>query len=568
MKKTIKALKFSIVFLLITLSFIACDKEFSVIESDVLGKGNANFLTDSMDVPVSAYNKKLNALQINNLSSNLLGFFDDPEFGQTIASIVTQVTPTSFNPAFGVDPVIDSVVLSIPYFSKIIGTNTDGNIYSIKDSLYGDSEIKLSIYHNNYFLRSFNPTSPNSPQNYFSNGGSNNGVGPTDNSAFTENNTINFDDHKGILLQDFTFKPSAEAIKTSVGEGADKVTSRGVPALRTFLDDTEDTKNFWKTTFIDIEGRPELSNASNFNDYFRGLYLKAEAIGGQGNMILLDINSTDANITIHYSKGEENSRTQDAYTLNFRGGNKLNTFINNYTTTFADGDPNLGDETLYLKGAEGSMAVVDLFGNEDADGDNTPDALEDFIDDFRISDPDDESGYLKDNTTGNFVLKKLINEAQLIIYEDQSLTISSHGEDEEDYHKYDRIYAYDIANNSIIADYETDQTENTQSPLSSRIFHLGQRDTDKKYKIRLTQHLNNILLRDSTNTKIGLVLSTNVNYINNAEILNSNDDGVTAVPAAAILSPRGTILHGSAESVAPAKKRMKLQVFFTDPEDN
>ncbi|TGV02305.1 DUF4270 domain-containing protein [Flavivirga rizhaonensis] len=565
MKKTIKALKFPIVFLLIALSFIACDKEFSVIESGVLGKGNANFLTDSMEVPITAYNKKLNTLQINNLSSNLLGFFDDPEFGQTTASIVTQVTPTSFNPTFGVDPVIDSVVLSIPYFSKIIGSNTDGNTYSIKDSLYGDADagIKLSIYHNNYFLRSFNPNSTNSPQNYFSNGG-NNGVGPTDNSAFTENNTINFDDHKGILLQNITFKPSAEAIKTSIGEGSDKVTVLSVPALRTFLDDTEDTKNFWKTTFIDIEGRPELSNPSNFYDYFRGLYLKAEAIGGKGNMILLDINSTNANITIHYSKGEENSRTQDVYTLNFRGGNKVNTFINNYTTTFTDGNPNLGDETLYLKGAEGSMAVVDLFGNEDVDDDKIPDALEDFIDEFRIPDPDDESGYLKDNTTGNFVLKKLINEAQLIIYEDQSLTISSQ---DEDYHKYDRIYAYDITNNSIIADYEADLTENTQSPFSSRIFHLGQRDTDKKYKIRLTQHLNNILLRGSTNTKIGLVLSTNVNYINNAEILNSDDD-VTAIPAAAILSPRGTILHGSAGSVVPAEKRMKLQVFFTDPEGN
>ena len=67
MKKTFKALKFSTVFLLCLASFIACDKDFSVIESDVLGNEIANFYTDSLVLPISAYNKKLEALQINNL---------------------------------------------------------------------------------------------------------------------------------------------------------------------------------------------------------------------------------------------------------------------------------------------------------------------------------------------------------------------------------------------------------------------------------------------------------------------------------------------------------------------
>ncbi|GAA3600450.1 DUF4270 domain-containing protein [Flavivirga amylovorans] len=556
MKKTIKALKFPVIFLLIALSFIACDEEFSVLESDVLGKGNANFGIGDTILPITAYNKKLNTLQINNLNSNLLGFYNDPEFGQTTASVVTQVTPTSLSPSFGVNPVIDSVILSIPYFSKVIGVDTNGNsTYSIKDSLYGDpeAEIKLSIYRNNYFLRSFNPNSANSPQNYFSNG--NSGINLTDNFALIENNTINFDDHKGEILKDTMFSPSADAIKTTIGDGDDAVTSRTVPAFRTHLDDTDDTKNFWKTTIIDIEGQPELSNVSNFYDYFRGLYFKAEAVSGNGNMFLLNFASADANIAIHYSTGEENSRTQATYSLNFSGGNRLNTFINNYNTTFVDGDPDLGDETLYLKGAEGSMAIVDLFGND-------PDAYDDFINDFRKT--DDNGDFIKDKRTGDFVLKKIINEAQLIIHED----ISS---DNEGLHRYDRIYAYDIKNNIILADYGADQaTSNPSDPLNSIIFHLGQRDPDqKKYKIRLTRHLNNILLKDSTNTKIGLVLSTNVNYLNNAEILNSNNDDVTAIPAAAILSPRGTILHGNrVRNGVDSSKRMKLSVFFTEPENN
>lgn len=558
MKNTIKALKFSIVFLLVTSSFIACDKEFSVLESDVLGKENANFKTNNIDIPISAYNKKLNALQINkgsdNLDPHLLGFFDDPEFGKTTASIITQVTPTSFSPDFGDNPVIDSVILSIPYFSKATGLDTNGNTeYSIQDSLYGNAqaEIKLTIYRNNYFLRSFNPNSTTSPQNYFSN--ANSGINTTDNFALTENSTINFDDHKGVVVKDTTFAPSADAIKTTVGDGEDAVTTRSTPAFRAHL-----YKDFWKSAIIDHEGLPELSNASNFNDYFRGLYFKAEPVGDDGNMTLLNLASTDANITIYYSKGADDARTQSTYILNFKGGNRLNTLINDYSIALADGDSDLGDETLYLKGAEGSMAIVDLFGND-------PDALEGFLNDFRKTDGNGE--FIKDNTTGTFVLKKLINEAQLVVYENDLLTTTS----PEDYHKYDRIYAYDVKNNIPIIDYNEpfELSKNIQDPFNSKTFHLSQRDLDqKKYRIRLTEHLKNILLRDSTNTKIGLVLSTNVNITNIAQTL-INENGVTGIPAAAILAPRGTILYGSRQSInVPEEKRMKLNVFFTEPENN
>ena len=82
----------------------------------------------------------------------------------------------------------------------------------------------------------------------------------------------------------------------------------------------------------------------------------------------------------------------------------------------------------------------------------------------------------------------------------------------------------------------------------------------------MTQHLNNILIKDSTNTKIGLVLSTNVNYIANASILNSKDI-VTGVPAASIITPRGTTLYGSNVNV-PENKRMSLEIFFTESNQN
>ncbi|WP_341216943.1 DUF4270 family protein, partial [uncultured Wocania sp.] len=173
-------------------------------------------------------------------------------------------------------------------------------------------------------------------------------------------------------------------------------------------------------------------------------------------------------------------------------------------------------------------------------------------------------------------LKKLINEAQLVIYEDETMPVPpKENPTDKDYHYADRIYAYDIKNNIPTIDYSFDPTENPSDPFNSKIINLGQRITDdngvSKYKIRLTEHLNNILLKDSTNTKIGLVLSTNVNadynpstgVLKTASILNSND-GVTQIPSTTLLTPRGTILYGNHQNV-PDNRKLRLEIFFTEP---
>ncbi|WP_341216266.1 DUF4270 domain-containing protein, partial [uncultured Wocania sp.] len=412
MKKIFKALKFSSTFLLAMVILIACDKDFNTIESDVLGKDNANFNTDNLNLQILAYNKKLDSLQINGLSSNLFGVFNDPAYGQTTASIITQVTPSVSNPNFGDNPVIDSVILKVPYYSKEDGTEEGSSEvkYTIKDSLYGGSPIKLTVYRNNYFLRGFNPNSEfNDTQNYYSNASS------STNSALDGTNVINFEAHKGEVIYELEqYVPSSKTIVLKTTEGNQDVFDRQVPALRVHLD-----KDYWKTIIFDKEDDPVLSNANNFKDYFRGLYFKAEAIDGKGNMTFFNLST--ANITIYYSKDSSinGNKDQDTYTLNITG-NRLNTFINDYSIPLSNGNKTLGDEKLYLKGAEGSMAIVDLFnGMVDSDNNGSKDmsALDYFKKTYRQL---DENGDYLPKINGNFPLKKLINEAQLVIYEDET----------------------------------------------------------------------------------------------------------------------------------------------------
>ncbi|MBD0831065.1 DUF4270 domain-containing protein [Aestuariibaculum sediminum] len=560
MKKTINALKYCVVYSIVIASLIACDSEFASVDSNVLGDENTNFQTNKESLPILAYNKKLDSLQIDGLSSYLLGVFNDPAYGQTTASIVTQLTPSTFSPNFGDETVIDSVVMTIPYYSRINDSDENGNLYTIGDSLYGDANapIKLSVYKNNYYLRDFDPNgSLGEAQNYFSKGDGE--VNMTDNFSINGTSTINFDEHKGdLLFENLAFLPSSDRIRLDTfdeEDGSLEETTYIAPALRVKLD-TE----FWKTTIIDQEDNDVLSSSSVFKNYFRGLYFKAEATSTSGQMVMLDLSASNANITIYYSYSAttgtgDNAITTDfnsTYTLNF-SGKTLNTFINDYNkVSLADGNQVDGDEKLYLKGTEGSMGVVNLFPTE-AD-------LENFINNYRI--PLGNNEYKKDER-GNYILKRLINEAQLVVYEDE--TMPTGGDDS--FHDYDRLYAYDIKNNSVLADYVLDPITNSASPYNSLIVHLGQRRSDDtgrtKYKIRITEHLNNILLKDSTNTKIGLVLSTNVNANNTAKLLNKENQEVSRIPSASIITPRGTIVHGTNSAIPEAK--MKLEVYFTEP---
>ena len=135
----------------------------------------------------------------------------------------------------------------------------------------------------------------------------------------------------------------------------------------------------------------------------------------------------------------------------------------------------------------------------------------------------------------------------------------------DEYHAYDRLYIYDLETNSPILDYNSDLTAEASNPLMSRRFSLGTRIVDEqgnaKYKLKVTDLLNNILARDLDNTKLGLVVTNNVNINLNSSIIDS-DSEVTGVPATAVITPRGTVLHGSNSN--DDTKKLRLEIFFTE----
>ena len=530
-------------FLCITIFISACQEDYAEIGTDIINDQIINI--QNQTYPIKAYNKRVLPFQSNTLPGHLIGHYFDPNFGSTTANFLGQLTPGIFEPTFGDNTILDSVVLTIPYFSKL-----EDETYSI-DSLYGNGPIKLSIYKNDFFLRNFDPASDlDESQLYFSNG------------SMGNSESLNFNQLEGQLLYtNEEFIPSnQEIILVTRDDDGEILTSETLsPSLRIKLENNL-PESFWETLIFEKEGSEELSSANNFYNYFRGLYFKAEQVNAEsGSIFQMNFNSNDAHLKLYYTyettsvTTNETTERQGVYDMRF-GGNRTALFENSFNDvvqqSINNSNVNDGDSQLFLKGTEGSMAIIELF-SEDENGNN----FEDFITEFREIINEGEANEER-------IIKRLVNEAYLEFYIDDNALFT-----ETDFPN--RIYIYDLENDVPLIDYLQDPTVDPSSS-DSKFYHLAPLsfETDEngnesgKYKIRLTEHINNLIVNDLTNLTLGLCIASNVSLTNTQKLL-TYDETVKGIPATSILSPKGIVLHGN--NTDNSLKKPKFKIYYSQP---
>ncbi len=516
-------LKITAIFIVV-FSFTGCENDFDSIGSDIIGAPNFNAALYE-DAEISARTHRLTAVQTNNLPVHLLGVYNDPVFGLEQANVLSQLELSSTNPTFGTEPVLDSVVLTIPYFSTEGETSEDGVVEYELDSLYGMGPVRLSIEESGLFLNNFDPeTDFEDTQKYYSN------MHP----RIEENLTGN------VILEEQEFLPSGEeVIYFEENEEGVMDTLRLAPRMRLKL-----STEFFQEKILDMAGSGELSSNNNFQNYLRGLYFNVEPVNNEGTMMLLNFKNSEAGITLYYTtkQADADDADDDGDTeelVNVQESFELG-LGQNIVNTFEQESPQFQDDRLYLRGGQGSMAVIELFSGSDADGDGVSDDLESLR----------ESEWL-------------INEANLIFFVDQQEMAA--GREPE------RLYLFDLDNGIMLADYRF-ETPGQVNPMTSTIndAHLGPlvRDDSENgvsYKMRMTEHVRRVINADSTNVRLGLVVSQNVNLIANSAVKESSDVEIEKIPSGSIISPLGTVLYGpEAEN---EEKRLKLQIFYTEPKN-
>ena len=599
----LKRFKLSVLagFFLITILF-SCTEELTTIGATVVG--GEPFTTATATFDVFAFNKKIQAVRTNRLPLYQLGIFNDPIYGETEARITSQLRLGSNNPTFGVNTqsiednpiagsvsqipeneLIDSVILYIPYLTKdallrdmdndgvddafdtdsadpnsdsdedgisdaqetALGTNPldiNSNDASADDfvrdnfaktididSIYGDTltPFKFKVERSTFFLRDLDPnTGFQEAQQYFSS----QQFSPSFVSDVLFDGDVTISNKEILLLQ----QDDPETTEIVESEQFAKLN----PGIRVKLD-----PDFFQANILDKEGSSELFSQTNFSDFLRGLHLSID----QTNDIMLLLDLSAANIQIFYnyeffnSIEGENEIRNSSFTLSFLigsqtgalTGNAVNTLNNDlYPTTILEQlDTGANDASrIYLKGGSGSYTEIDLFDKDRI-------LSEEIVEQIRAE---------------NWI----INEANLVFYVDEQATIGSISPP--------RIYLYNAENGNIIFNPNTDFSE-SQAPLGQFLNFGGILDEDSaegaNYKVRITSHINDLIVRDSTNATLGLVLTPNISLsgVRNARLTNSEE---ADLPVGNTLTPLGTVLFGSNVEPQDIGKKVKLEIFYTE----
>lgn len=585
------------------LVIVSCESELDPL---TIGEGVIDgepFTTGKIEYDVFTYNKGITAVQTNRLPLYQLGTFNDPIYGQRKASIISQLSLPNTSPEFGdlsqaeedeadndqENETVKEVILFIPFQTapspdsdgdgipdaleseedaedpnsdfdgdgvtdnqeRIIGSDPydpdeDGtgddfvsNIYANRfdlDSIYGDFEpnettFEIVVSRSNYFLRDLDPNSNfEDAQEYYSNQDFSSFIG--EELTIEGQNSFVIDDTEKLV-------PAKDDPETEVDEFETVVDSRIPPGIRIPLN-----PDFFQQNILDKEGQSELLSQSNFKNFFRGVHLTGA--DAQELMFLLDL--TEANITITYEYDDFDPETEEAVTserdfvLSFLSGsaqsgisgNAVNAFENDILPVDVESEENAS--RIYVKGGA-SLTEVRLFEDVENGG----------------------SGIINQIKQNNWV----INEANLVFYVDREAVDASVEEPP-------RLYLYNAETNFPLYDISNEPITSNSGPNSLRYYPnydgLLEKESNVgvKYTIRITEHINNIIVRDSANAKLGLTLTPNINIGAVQEAIGMDMQGID-YPVGAAMSPLGTVLFGSNVDAANEAKKLKLEIYYTEP---
>jgi hypothetical protein len=529
----------TIPFLLFIVLFNSCDKEYNVIGADLIG--DSSFDLVKTESAVVAYNQKISPIQSDDLAVNALGSYNNPSFGTTTANFNTQLALSVLSPTIDKSAKITSVVLTIPYFYDKANVKTDATTGAktyVLDSIYGPdkAKFKLSVYESSYFMRDLDPAEQFlKPQKYYTD--QNADFFPTKNLDRLNNST------KSAQNVEFFFDPAEYAVVTTDDKGV-KTTTMKPPAMRMDLDTV-----FFRKKIIEAPAGTLTSDAS-FKDYFRGLYFNVENSGSNTGALNM-INFKAGTIIITYKETIDAKTVEKTITLNLSGKtvslltqSNTNTDYTNATNP-ANINPVVGDDNLYLKGGEGSMAILSLFGpdNFGADGvSGAPNTVPDELDVMRTK-------------------EYLINEANLVFHVNTvAMTTSPVPQ---------RIYLYDFTNNLPIIDYG-DNSVGSNAKYSKYVYGgildkaTAANGGGYYYKFRITNHVRNLINDLSAkNVQLGVVVTEDINtYI--FSDLRTPSTLFTKAPKASVMNPLGAIIYGGTSTV-PADKKLKMEIYYTKP---
>ena len=599
-------------FALLAIFLTSCNKDYFTVGSELYNSEFENL--NSIVFPVFSYQESTVKVATNNLPHVHLGKYNDDYYGALESSFVSQLD-ISYLPIFGdfsqqqeqegseidirvinEEEVLSAVYLDIPFFNNRNDSDTDGvidlydvdpndsnsdsdldgisdidelraelnplsndsdgdgildpddddnagydsqrKVYEI-DSIYGNrnASFNLKVYELTYYLNNFDIENNFesyaqyfSDQDFYANGFSGQVL-------YDENIDLNFEEVPILYYQD---DPETTVIETGQVEYYES------PRIRVPLN-----VEFFQRRLMNFEGLDQLKNADNFNHHLRGLIVKADNFSDDLYMLLDILNAQvvlEYNYNFYNSKGtvtvdddvierrkKSNSMPFGGVHVNHYSYQDLNEEVQQVISSSSEGTPS---NRIFLQGSR-LTSKIKLFAENEFD-------LPNVIHELASQDV-------------------IINEANLVLNIDKSAHDLSHDL------LPNRLYIYSYNNGATIEDYNKDFTidynlgsVNTNKYVFGGMLEYDSNNKPDRYKFNITNHVNNIINKDSLNIDLGLVVNSNIEDITLRRAFTNPQNNKMLIPTSVIVSPYSVVLYGSHPNDSISfYKRLSLEVLYT-----
>lgn len=306
-------------------------------------KNNDSIRTDAF--------KLLDLISTSSTSSRaVLGAFNESQFGMQRASYFTQVRLATYNPDFGTNAVVDSVVLVVkPVYraDSLKATTTDENY------IYPDGNVDAKKVVSTYPITKFGKAKKSLTLQVHEVADFMNGFNDI---VYSDKNFATYTDVLGS--KEITDGNVSSVAITKDSDNSALFTSAS-PAVRIKLSNT-----VFQSKIINKKGQPELNSVSNFIRHFRGLKVSVTNIDGY----LFQIYPNDMELIMYYKNdlvdgNGVTTRPQTKYAFDLKAANMHSGYYEYNRAgasiqTYANGNTTTGDLKLYAQGMGGNSIGV------------------------------------------------------------------------------------------------------------------------------------------------------------------------------------------------------------------
>lgn len=552
--------------LLVTLflGITSCEQEDKFVGSSVVGSNAANLFKTYVDITAKTLEPDSIRADRSVMVNTTIGAFDENTFGKTKSYFYSQVRLGQINPTFGGNPVVDSVVLSIPVFGKTgsAGDTISTSHHLIKTiyNLTTDEENGCSVkdtlkhYETKYLFEM---------DSLYGNRSSNmalqvhrvtESLGTISEPKFS-NKDISVGELFGSMdINSQVYKRSVSQIKNS-GTDSTSISSDASPVIRMHLDPM---KNFVQTNIVDQEGSTNLGDQISFiNNVLQGIRIGV----ADDNGFLFNVNPSQLKLNAYISYDNEAfvDENGDGIDDDEEGCDVVSTTPRIVKNLSFDIGSNLGASGNQLYNVVQS-GIINENGTIPYNQENLPTNYVEGMGGAKtlVSFDAEQISAIRDS-----IVNKgwIVTEARLKVYPDTSVQGSL------DLPKY--LYVYNHTDGTILDDYGSAETftndnQNIQAFPYVQISRPYGDDDNDYYLLRVTEFIKNIVEENQEIDDLAIEMGSYLGYAATSYFYAPP----TAYYSNRIYNPYRLAIVGTNPNEGNSDKKLQLEIFYNKRKNN